>query len=101
MHVWPGIVISMCKPVYKEEKLLGVAAVDLRLADLLTEATYYNGGEYSYAFIIDRTGQTLVHPLLPKPSVSETGRASVDMSALEQNNVVQHVIDSMKKLVIY
>ncbi|KAI0211084.1 VWFA and cache domain-containing protein 1 [Lamellibrachia satsuma] len=92
-----GIVISVCKPVYKEEKLLGVAAVDLRLADLLTEATYYNGGEYSYAFIIDRTGRTLVHPLLPKPSVSETGRASVDISALEQNNVVQHVIDSMKK----
>ena len=97
VDLWPGLVVSVCKTVYKDDKLLGVAAVDLRLADLLTEATYYNGGEYSYAFIIDKTGRTLVHPLLLRPSVNTTGRVSVDIASLESSNVVKHVIPHMKR----
>jgi len=93
--------VSVCKTVYKDDRLLGVAAVDLRLADLLTEVTYYNGGEYSYAFIIDKTGRTLVHPLLLRPSVKSTGRVSVDISSLESINVVNQVIPHMKRLVMY
>ncbi|KAI0207777.1 hypothetical protein LSAT2_007519 [Lamellibrachia satsuma] len=55
-----GVVISVCKPVYYDHKLQGVAAIDLRLADLFSSVTYYYSGEYSYAFIIDNSGRTFV-----------------------------------------
>ena len=91
-----GVVISVCKPVYHDHKLQGVAAIDLRLADLLSSVTYYYSGEYSYAFIIDHCGRTLLHPLLPNPSTSErTARAIVDISTLEPK--ASRVISSMKR----
>ena len=95
-----GVVISVCKPVFHDQQLQGVAAIDLRLADLLSSVTYYYSGEYSYAFIIDKSGRTLLHPLLPNPSTSErTARAIVDISTLEPKASREGVISEMKRSV--
>ena len=37
-------------------KLVGVAAVDLTLSDLLAGVEYFREGELSYAFVIDSEG---------------------------------------------
>jgi len=88
----------VCKPVYHNQQLQGVAAIDLRLADLLSDVTYYSNGDNTYAFIIDNTGTTLHHPLLPNPSTSEmVDRAIVSISFLEPTADQQHIIRSMRK----
>ena len=93
-----GVVVSVCKPVYHNQQLQGVAAIDLRLADLLSDVTYYSNGDNTYAFIIDNTGTTLHHPLLPNPSTSEmVDRAIVSISFLEPTADQQHIIRSMRK----
>lgn len=95
-----GVVISVCKPVFHDQQLQGVAAIDLRLADLLSSVTFFYSAEYSYVFIIDKSGRTLLHPLLPNPSTSErTARAIVDISTLEPKASREGVISEMKRSV--
>ena len=95
-----GVVISVCKPVFHDQQLQGVAAIDLRLADLLSSVTFFYSAEYSYVFIIDKSGRTLLHPLLPNPSTSErTTRAIVDISTLEPKASREGVISEMKRSV--
>ena len=60
------MVVSTCLPVHYEDELVGVTCIDLVLADLLGTIDSFVHGEHSYAFVIDATGRTLVHPLLPQ-----------------------------------
>lgn len=57
------LVLTLATPCYDDSKgqtLLGVAAVDLTLEDLLANIEYFNEGEMSYAFIIDKEGKSLL-----------------------------------------
>ena len=61
LHFADQLVLTLTTPCYKESdlvepSLIGVAAVDLTVADLLASVEYFNAGELSYAFIIDKEG---------------------------------------------
>ena len=51
-----GVVISGTLPVTQAGEVLGVAVVDMTLTELLEESTFFQPSEYSYSFIIDRSG---------------------------------------------
>ena len=53
------LVITISTPCYANDvspKLVGVAALDLTLSDLLAGVEYFREGELSYAFLIDSEG---------------------------------------------
>ena len=62
------MVISTCQRVYNltTSEFFGVTCVDTVLKDLLGDIDAFIYGEHSYAFIIDASGRTLIHPWLPK-----------------------------------
>ena len=52
------LVMTLSSPCYSADReLLGVAAVDLTLADMFAGAEHFAEGELSYAFVIDQNGQ--------------------------------------------
>ena len=54
------LVMTLSSPCYSADReLLGVAAVDLTLADMFAGAEHFAEGELSYAFVIDQNGQCL------------------------------------------
>lgn len=58
------LVLTLSTPVYgtdvgNQQKLVGVAAIDLTLADALAGVEYFRSGELSYAFVINDDGQCL------------------------------------------
>jgi len=86
--------------VFNDNKLQGVAAIDLRLGYVDTDAKLKRNDNYVYTFIIDNLGRTVFHHLLPNPSTSEsTSRVIVDISILEQDASRAGVISSMKRWV--
>ncbi|KAI0212439.1 hypothetical protein LSAT2_002639 [Lamellibrachia satsuma] len=92
-----GLVLSVCLPVHQDE-LQGVAAVDISLADLLEDVAYFRHGENSYAFVIDGTGRTFMHPYVP--SFFQTSKKRpifYDISAFEPHVEAKSVIASMKR----
>ena len=52
-----GLVTSICEPVHHANHLVGVACVDVRMADILGDMAYYQHGELAYSFVIDGTGE--------------------------------------------
>lgn len=64
------LVLTLATPCYGQtQTLLGVAAVDLTLEDLLANIEYFNEGDLSYAFIIDKEGKTFFDDIV---AISET-----------------------------
>ena len=60
------LVLTLATPCYsigQTQTLLGVAAVDLTLEDLLANIEYFNEGELSYAFIINKEGKSYLMTL--------------------------------------
>eukprot|EP00118_Oscarella_pearsei_P016090 m.150910 g.150910 ORF g.150910 m.150910 type:complete len:1501 (+) comp38558_c0_seq16:74-4576(+) len=95
-----GLVLTMAVPVYvsksSQRTLAGVIGIDITLADLVSEVTFYGRGELSYAFIVDNMGVTLTHPLLPVPTNVNRTPTYVDISTLEsQTTNFQDVRRSM------
>ncbi|XP_022243736.1 VWFA and cache domain-containing protein 1-like isoform X1 [Limulus polyphemus] len=62
-----GLVVSLSQPVYYESRLLGVVGLDINLADLAEDVTYFRHSEDVYAFLIDKSGMTLMHPSFTRP----------------------------------
>ncbi|XP_065835518.1 VWFA and cache domain-containing protein 1-like [Oscarella lobularis] len=86
-----GLVLTISVPVYSTQNgkrgLAGVVAIDIALADLVSDVTYFKRGELSYAFIIDSSGVTLTHPLLPVPTNVREVPTYIDISTLEHQTV--------------
>ncbi|XP_062512839.1 VWFA and cache domain-containing protein 1-like isoform X2 [Corticium candelabrum] len=85
-----GLVTTVAVPVYSGSgsgrKLAGVIGVDVTVADLVEDITYFRRGEQSYAFVIDGKGVTLVHPLMPAPiDVADTPKY-INIQSLESYN---------------
>ena len=57
--------MSITLPCYDQTgNFIGVAETDINLEDLLSEITFFNQDQTTYAFMIAKTGRTLIYPLL-------------------------------------
>lgn len=64
--LFPGLIATVAMQVVHENQLVGVVGIDITMADLLEDVTYFNPGQSSYAFLMDNRGRTMMHPLLPR-----------------------------------
>lgn len=95
IHVWIGFISSLCKDIHNSHyALFGVACIDMKLTNLLEEVAFFQHGQNSYAFVIDDKGRTVIHPALPKRTMS-SDFVIVDIGTLEKG--VSSVIESMKR----
>ncbi|CAL8346639.1 unnamed protein product, partial [Gadus morhua 'NCC'] len=62
-----GFIMTVSRPCYFGNLLLGVVGVDVNLAYILEDVTYYQDSLASYTFLIDDKGYTLMHPSLARP----------------------------------
>ncbi|XP_038821713.1 VWFA and cache domain-containing protein 1-like [Salvelinus namaycush] len=62
-----GFIMTVSRPCYFGNLLLGVVGVDVNLAYILEDVTYYQDSLASYTFFIDNKGYTLMHPSLTRP----------------------------------
>lgn len=62
-----GFIMTVSRPCYFGNLLLGVVGVDVNLAYILEDVTYYQDSLASYTFLIDNKGYTLMHPSLARP----------------------------------
>ncbi|XP_023574065.1 VWFA and cache domain-containing protein 1 isoform X2 [Octodon degus] len=62
-----GLIMTVSKPCYFGNLLLGIVGVDVNLAYILEDVTYYQDSVASYTFLIDNKGYTLMHPSLTRP----------------------------------
>ena len=93
--------MTLSTPCYNAEadgKLLGVASVDFTVSDIFASAEYFTQGDLSYAFVIDRDGLVLLHPLLPFPSTISAA-VYLDISTLEPQPGFEFIRESMIKYV--
>lgn len=68
----PGFIMTVSRPCYFGNLLLGVVGVDVNLAYILEDVTYYQDSLASYTFLIDNKGQWL---RTPAATVSHTHTA--------------------------
>jgi hypothetical protein len=90
---------SLCLPVFVTSGFHGVACTDVKLSELLKEVEFFEEGNSSYAFMIDKTGRALVHPLLPDATYVklEDDPVQVDITTLERSPNSGEVIDKIKR----
>lgn len=62
-----GLIMSLTRPCYANDQVLGIVGLDMNMADILEDVTYFEEGDRSYAFLIDNQGLAIMHPSLPKP----------------------------------
>ncbi|XP_022246418.1 VWFA and cache domain-containing protein 1-like isoform X1 [Limulus polyphemus] len=86
-----GVVISISQPVYYENRLLGVIGIDITLDDLAEDVTYFRHSEKSYAFFVDESGMTLMHPSFPRPMFMEEQPLHTDIQHLENQPGFQRI----------
>ncbi|KAL9960914.1 hypothetical protein ACROYT_G034422 [Oculina patagonica] len=91
-----GLLTSITLPCYHQGKFIGVVGTDLSMEDLLSEITYFQRGQSSYAFMADSSGRTMMHPLLPAPSDAYGDPIFMDITALEPEPEFDSVFESIK-----
>ena len=92
-----GLLTSVTLPCYHKGKFIGVVGTDLSMEDLLSDITYFQRGEASYAFMADSSGRTMMHPLLPAPSHAYGDPFFMDITALEPEPEFYSVFESIKR----
>lgn len=92
-----GLLTSITLPCYHRGKFIGVVGTDISMADLLSDITYFQKGQSSYAFMADSSGRTMMHPLLPAPSSAYGDPIFMDITALEPEPEFSSVFESIKK----
>ncbi len=103
MFLWPtfciptGLITSITLPCYHQGKFIGVVGTDLSMEDLLSEITYFQRGQSSYAFMADSSGRTMMHPLLTSPSDAYWDPIFMDITALEPEPEFYPILESIKK----
>ena len=91
------MVITVSLPVYDGTTFIGVAGVDISMADLMEDVAFLKegSGSLSYAFVIDSMNHAMVHPLVPQPQDVTDDPVFVDISHLEYDTGTTDVIQSM------
>uniref|UniRef100_A0A8C2NKA2 VWFA domain-containing protein n=1 Tax=Capra hircus TaxID=9925 RepID=A0A8C2NKA2_CAPHI len=64
-----GLIMTVSKPCYFGNLLLGIVGVDVNLAYILEDVTYYQDSLASYTFLIDDKGYTLIASFYLLPEV--------------------------------
>ena len=88
---------SVTLPCYHRGKFIAVVGTDLSMEDLLSDITYFQKGQLSYAFMADSSGRTMMHPLLPAPSDAYEDPIFMDITALEPEPEFYSVFESIKR----
>ena len=91
-----GLLTSITLPCYHRGMFIGVVGTDISMADLLSDVTYFQKGQSSYAWMADSTGRTIMHPLLPAPSNAYEDPIFMDITALETEPSFHDVFQSIK-----
>lgn len=94
-----GLVVTVTLPVFSPTSgaFIGVVGVDISVTDLMADAAFFKKGQNSYAFVIDKYGNTLTHPLIPRPNSVSSDSIQVNIQVLETDGPATMVIDSMKR----
>ena len=98
-----GLLVSITIACYHHGKFIGVAGTDINIEDLMPDITeYFKQGRTTYAFMISRSGRTLIHPLLPAPADAYGDPIYMDIRNLEQpESKFKEVFESMAKYVSF
>ena len=93
---------SMCLPVSVIVGFNGVVCTDVKLSELLKDVEFFEEGNSSYAFMIDKSGRALVHPLLPDATYARLhdDPVQVDITTLERSPNSEEIIEKMKRYTI-
>lgn len=92
--------MSITLPCFHEGKFIGVAGTDINMDDLLSDITFFNQGQSTYAFMISNSGRTLIHPLLPAPTDAYGDPVFLDIRTLEPETEFEEVFDSIRRYVL-
>ena len=88
--------MSITLPCYdRTGKFIGVVGTDMNIDELLSDITFFNQGQTTYAFMISGSGRTLIHPLLPAPSHAYADPIFMDIRTLEPDSEFKEVFESM------
>ena len=90
--------MSITLPCYdKKGTFIGVAGTDINIEDLLSDITFFNQGQTTYAFMISGSGRTLIHPLLPAPTDAYGDPIFMDIRTLESDSEFNEIFEWMTK----
>lgn len=96
-----GHIFSTCAPVKTSDTLKGVTCIDIQLDDIKKMYKFIET-ESTYVFIIDETGRTLVHPLLPSPGTdAASDPIFVNIKVLEPEAERRNIITEMIRYIYY
>lgn len=95
--LFSGLLMSITLPCFHEGKFIGVAGTDINMDDLLSDITFFNQGQSTYAFMISISGRTLIHPLLPAPTDAYGDPVFLDIRTLEPETEFEEVFDSIRR----
>ncbi|KAF8794033.1 VWFA and cache domain-containing protein 1 [Argiope bruennichi] len=63
-----GMVVSISQQVFSGKNIFGVTGIDVSLADLTEDVSYFKNSESLYVFLIDESGIALTHPSFSHPT---------------------------------
>eukprot|EP00117_Sycon_ciliatum_P046633 scpid14148/ scgid33378/ VWFA and cache domain-containing protein 1 len=83
-----GLIMTAAAPVYTTNSdttqvLRGVVGVDITITDLFADISYFSDDEHQYAFMINRKGAAILHPLLNQPVDISSDPLFQDITLLE------------------
>lgn len=89
--------MSITLPCFHNGEFIGLTGTDINIEDLLSDITFFNQGQSTYAFMITNSGRTLIHPLLPEPTHAYGEPVYLDIRALEPEKDFIEVFESIQK----
>ena len=99
LTLFSGLLVSVTLPCYHQGKFIGVTGTDINIEDLMPDILeYIKQGRTTYAFMINTSGRTLIHPLLPTPADAYGYPIYMDIRNLERpESEFKGIFDSMTR----
>ena len=73
--------------------MFGATCLEMLLSNLLGQHTFYEHARHTYSFVIDGTGNTILHPNFPESSAVY----DIPIEAFEGGIHLSPVLESMKR----
>jgi hypothetical protein len=88
--------VTIFVPCFHQQTVIGVAGTDVAFSDLTSDVSLF-GGEYSYAFLINRkTGNVVIHPYMPRLQDEDDDPVVLHITALEpESEFKDFILQSM------
>ncbi|XP_015763441.1 PREDICTED: VWFA and cache domain-containing protein 1-like isoform X1 [Acropora digitifera] len=91
-----GLIVTITLPCYHNGRFIGVTGTDFTMDDLTSDISLFqNQGHGAYAFMTNKPGRTMVHPLLPTPSGAYDDPVYLDIRALEPESEFNEVFNAI------